>query len=234
MVTKDRQIKPDIIDIEESITNTKSFAKGINFYKLVWIFTIGAILGFIVESLFCIAMLGHLESRAGLIWGPFKPIYGFGAVLFTIVLYKIRHLNSFLIFLLTAVIGAVFEIVCSLFEEYVFGVSYWEYSDSFLNIDGRTNLFFAICWGILGLLFIKHIYPFISRIIRKIPNKVGIPLTWIIFVFLIIDITLTGCAIWRCVDRNYDIDPDNLFELFLDKHYPDEFMSALFPNMTIL
>lgn len=234
MVTNDKQVKLDILEIEESNINTESFAKGINFYKLVWIFTIGAVIGFVVESLFCITTLGHLESRTGLIWGPFKPIYGFGAVLFTIVLYKIRHLNSFLIFLLTAIIGAAFEIVCSLFEEYVFGVSYWEYSDSPLNIDGRTNLFYALCWGILGLLFIKHIYPFISMTISKIPNKVGIPLTWIIFVFLIIDITLTGCAIWRCVDRNYDIEPSNSFEVFLDKRYPDELMSALFPNMTIL
>lgn len=234
MITKKKPYTVKILDIEEPSPKEVSFANGINIYKLIWIFVIGAIFGFIVESLFCVATLGHLENRSGLIWGSFKPIYGFGAVVFTLLLYKIRHLNSFLIFLLSAIIGGAFEILCSLFEEYVFGVTYWEYSDSPFNIDGRTNLFYSLCWGVLGLLFIKHIYPFISRIIKKIPNKVGVPLTWIIFVFLIIDISISGCAIWRCVNRSHGIEPKNSFDTFLDTQYPDEFLQELYPTMTIL
>ena len=86
----------------------------------------------------------------------------------------------------------------------------------------------------MGLLFIKHIYPFISRIIKKIPNKVGVPLTWIIFAFLVIDISISGCAIWRCVNRSHGIDPKNSFDTFLDTQYPDELLQELYPTMTIL
>lgn len=234
MIAKKKPYSIETLDIEEPAVEEVSFANGINIYKLIFIFFIGAILGFIVESLFCIATLGHLENRSGLILGPFKPIYGFGAVLFTILLYKLRNSNSLLIFLLSAIIGGAFEIFCSLFEEYVFGVEYWEYSDSPFNIDGRTNLFYSLCWGILGLIFIKHIYPFISKIIEKIPNKFGVTLTWIIFAFLVIDISISGCAIFRYVNRVHGIEPKNFFDTFLDAQYPDEFLEKLYPTMTIL
>ena len=234
MKTKEKFEKPYIVSIDSAQQIDKSFAKGLNFYKIVWIFLIGAIIGFIAETLFAFVETGQLVSRAGLVFGPFKPIYGFGAVVFTLLLYKIRKKNIFILFLLSSFIGAVFEIICSLFEEYVFGVEYWQYKGSFLNIDGRTNLFYSVCWGILGALFIKFVYPLISDLVEKIPNNVGIFLTWVIFMFLVIDLTLTGAASWRCVDRNYDVDPGNCVDVFLDKHYDDDYLSKLFPNMTIL
>ena len=62
----------------------KKFAEGLCFDKLVWIFVIGCIIGFIVETLWCYVRWGKIESRKGLIYGPFTPIYGFGGVLLTL------------------------------------------------------------------------------------------------------------------------------------------------------
>ena len=67
--------------------NPYSFAHGLNFYKLVWIFTVGCLIGFAVETVWCYVQYGHFESRKGLIYGPFSPVYGFGAVLLTLALY---------------------------------------------------------------------------------------------------------------------------------------------------
>lgn len=212
----------------------KSFASGINFYKLMWIFVIGCVIGVIIETIWTLAGTGKIESRKGLIYGPFSPVYGFGAVLFTILLYRLRKHNSIVIFTLCALIGALFEYFCSWFQETALGTLSWEYSDSPLNLNGRTNLMYAICWGFLGLLYIKHIYPFCSRMIEKIPNKIGKWITWFLFFFMVFDIFISASAIKRATDRNYDIPATNQFAVFLDKHYPDEFLQKVYPNMEIV
>ena len=76
--------------------NPYSFAHGLNFYKLVWIFIIGCIIGFVVETIWCYVQYGHFESRKGLIYGPFSPVYGFGGVLLTLSLYRLRERNGLL------------------------------------------------------------------------------------------------------------------------------------------
>ena len=77
--------------IDSFKTNKKSFATGIGFYKLFWVFFIGCFVGVVIEVLFCIFVTEHrYESRQGLIYGPFNPVYGFGAVAMTLVLYLFR------------------------------------------------------------------------------------------------------------------------------------------------
>ena len=58
----------------------RSFAHGLNFYKLFWVFLIGCFLGVIIELIWCAVLYQKFESRAGLIYGPFNPVYGFGAL----------------------------------------------------------------------------------------------------------------------------------------------------------
>ena len=86
-----------------------SFAHGLNFYKLFFIFMIGCVVGYCIEMLWCYLRLGYFESRQGLIYGPFSPVYGIGAVIFTVVLYRFRHANGVVIFLASGIIGGVFD-----------------------------------------------------------------------------------------------------------------------------
>ena len=48
----------------------------ITIHHLFWYFLIFSILGLIIETLYCFATSGVIESRKGLIWGPFCPVYG--------------------------------------------------------------------------------------------------------------------------------------------------------------
>lgn len=222
-----------VIDINKP-TDNRSFAHGINFYKLVWIFIIGCVIGVIMETALCFAKTGTIESRQGLIYGPFSPVYGFGAVLFTVILYKIRNISSAFIFLISAIIGGLFEFICSWVEEVLFGAISWEYSNLPLNLYGRTNLLYSMYWGLLGMVFIKHIYPFMSRQIEKIPNKIGIILTWVFLIFMVFDIFISSCAVKRQSERDYGMPAKNAFEQFLDYEYPDEYLKNIYPNMIIL
>ena len=52
----------------------------IDYFTLFWIFVAGCVFGLVVETVFHAIVYGGYESRAGLVWGPFSPIYGTGAV----------------------------------------------------------------------------------------------------------------------------------------------------------
>ena len=214
--------------------NINSFAYGLNFYKLVWIFIIGCIIGFCVEMIWCYINNGYFESRKGLLYGPFSPVYGFGGVLLTVSLYRLRSTNSLLVFIVSAVIGAAFEYACSLFQEMAFGTVSWEYSDTPLNLGGRTNLQYAIFWGLLGMIFIKSTYPFLSNLIEKLPNRLGKWLTWVFLIFMVLNMLVSAVAVRRWTDRRMGHEADNSFTQFIDKLYPDDFMEKVYPNMTVV
>ena len=80
------------IDYRENITH--HFARGTNGYKLFIIFFVGSIAGFVAESIWCIMRHGYYESRQGLVYGPFSPIYGIGAVCLTAALYQYRNRSA--------------------------------------------------------------------------------------------------------------------------------------------
>ena len=214
--------------------NVNSFAYGLNFYKLAWVFIIGCFIGYCVEMLWSYAHDGYFESRQGVLYGPFSPVYGFGGVLLTVSLYRLRNTNGLLVFMASAVIGAAFEYACSLFQEVAFGTVSWEYSDTPLNLGGRTNLQYAVFWGILGMIFIKSTYPFLSKYIEKLPNRLGKWLTWIFVVFMVLNMAISSIAVRRWTDRRTGEAANNAFEQLVDTLYPDDFMEKVYPNMTVV
>lgn len=211
--------------------NPYSFAHGLNSYKLFWIFLSGSVIGFVVETLWCYARLGFFESRQGLLYGPFTPVYGLGALLFTIALYRFRHRNSWIIFFSSMVLGGALEYVCSFLQEKLFGTVSWEYSNSALNLHGRTNLTYSVFWGVLGLIFIKHTLPSLTRWIEKIPSQLGIILTRVLLVFMAINIVLSGMAVKRQSLRQEGVPAAGPISQWLDRNYTDEYLKQVYPNM---
>lgn len=218
---------------EKTIENKEDrpFAYGLCFSKLFWLFFIGSLFGTILETFYALIFDGHFEIRTGMVIGPFIPVYGGGAVLITLCLYKLYKLNNFLVFLASAFIGAAFEFLCSYFQEMILGTISWDYSDTPFNIDGRTNLAYAVVWGVLGLLWLRYIYPFISRLIEKIPKKAGNKLTIILFVIMTIGGILTSVSIARKTMRAKNIPPKTAIGAFCDKVFTDEYMDLVFPHM---
>lgn len=211
--------------------NPYSFAHGLNRYKQFWIFLSGCMIGYIVESLWCYVRLGHLESRQGLLYGPFTPVYGLGALLFTVALYRIRHRNSMIIFFCSMFLGGALEYVCSFLQEKLFGTISWEYSDSALNLHGRTNLTYSVFWGILGLIFIKHTLPSLTRWIEQIPSRAGVVLTRVLLIFMVVNIALSGMAVKRQSMRQDGIPASGPVTQWLDQQYTDDYLRKVYPNM---
>jgi uncharacterized membrane protein len=212
--------------------NKNSFE--LNFYKLFWIFFIGCFLGVFVETIWCLLIKHTIESRSGLIYGPFNPVYGFGALLITICLFKIRYKRNHLVFICSMVIGIVFEYMCSLFQEITFGTVSWEYSRTFLNLGGRTNLLYGVLWGILGLAWVKVLLPVILMYIERIPKRIGMILTSALFIFMFLNITLSGLAIYRQSQRYKGNPATNSLTRFIDKKYTDAYLKRIYPNMILV
>ena len=93
---------------------------------------------------------------------------------------------------------------------------------------------FMFFWGVLAVLWIKGLYPWLSRQIEKIPRRWGVPLSWVLAVLLAVDCAISGLAVARQADRHQGIAPRNTVEEFLDEHYDDELLKIIYPNMIIV
>lgn len=206
------------------------FAQGMTFYKLFWVFFIGCFAGVVLETIYCLIQRGHYESRVGLIYGPFNLVYGIGALCLSGALYQFRNRGRVFSFVGGFVVGSVVEYACSWFQEVCFGSTSWDYSNMPYNLNGRICLLYSIFWGILGIFWIKDIYPRMAKWILKIPNKVGKSLTWVLLVFMVFNSVMTLFTSLRWTARREGVEPRNAFEAYLDEHYPDERMQKIFAN----
>ncbi len=214
-----------------SSNEEKPFAFGICFTKLFYLFVIGSFLGTIFETVWALFAEGHFELRVGMVYGPFIPVYGGGACFLTIALYKLYKLSDTLIFLISAVVGAGFEYFCSWFQETMFGTVSWDYSDTPFNLDGRTNLMYALIWGLLGLVWVRYLYPLAAKLIEKIPKRTGVIITAFLLLFMIYNSAISIYATQRWTNRSDGVPAQNRFEEYLDRSFDDKRMEMLFPHM---
>lgn len=197
---------------------------------IFWLFVIGSIIGYIFEMIVVLFQKGHFESRQGLIYGPFTPVYGIGIVIYYLILKNINTENKTKIFLITMILGGITEYVCSFVQEKVFGTISWDYSNLIFNINGRTSLLHCTYWGIGGILYITYICPIIERLRKVLYENNKRFITIIVSVFIIFDISLSCIAANRQTQRRNNILPESKLDLFLDKYYSDEYMNKIYTN----
>lgn len=209
------------------------FAKGLCFDKLVWLFFVSALVGDWIETLFVWTTTGEFMSRSSLLYGTFSIVWGLGGAIGTGLLYSLRNKNDRYIFIGGFLIGGAYEYSCSVFTEVVFGTVFWDYSNIPFNLNGRVNLLYCFFWGIIAIVWIKLLYPVVSKIIGKIPVVAGKIVTYLIVVTMVLDMLVSGLAISRFVHRNAKINGDYAIEKFLDYTYPDKLIEQIYPNMKI-
>lgn len=209
------------------------FAEGCSFYKLVSLFFIGAFLGDIVETIFCLITSGVLMSRSSVVYGPFSIVWGLACGLLTAVLYKYKDKSDRYIFVFGTVLGGAYEYICSVFTELVFGTVFWDYSDFAFNLGGRINLLYCFFWGIAAVVWMKGIYPKISGWIEKIPMRPGKIICNCMIVFMLVNILVSGIALGRYSERQTGTAKASAVGTFFDEHFPDERMERIYPNAKI-
>ncbi|WP_417353596.1 putative ABC transporter permease [Gordonibacter pamelaeae] len=225
-------------DAEDGTLGRDETGKGfiaLNFFNLFWIFTVCCVLGLIIETVYHFVVVdpGHYQDRAGLLFGPFSPIYGFGAVLMTVALNRFHDKNVVLIFLVSAVIGGAFEYLTSWFMQFAFGIVAWDYSGTFLSIDGRTNGMFMAMWGVLGVVWIKLCLPWMLKLVNLIPWNWRYAVTTVCAALMIVDGAMTLLSLDCWYQRMAGKPAETAMAQFFDRNFDNEYMQERFQSMSI-
>ena len=209
------------------------FARGCGFFKLASLFILGAFLGDIVETVFCLATTGRLMSRSSLVFGPFSIVWGLACALLTWILYRYRDKSDRYIFVFGTILGGAYEYVCSVFTEMVFGTVFWDYSEIPFNLGGRINLLYCFFWGIAAVVWMKGVYPFLSRQIEKLPARAGRAVCSILLVLLAADMLISALALARYSERQTGSPEQTAVGQILDEYFPDEFIEKRYENLKL-
>ena len=209
----------------------------LDFFNLFWIFMVGCVVGLIVEIIYHMVIVepGVYQDRAGLLWGPFSPIYGIGGVLMTMALNRFKDRNIIFIFIVCTIIGGAFEYFVSWFMEVSFGATAWDYSNEFLGdlFGGRTCLLFASMFGFLGTVWIKLLLPIFLKLFNTIPWKWRYSVTTVCAILMLINCVMTLQALDNWGARKAGHVPAPGIEQFYAEHFNDEYMAKRFQSMTI-
>ena len=153
--------------------------------SLIAYFIIYSFLGWVLESVFK-TVIAKKPINSGFLYGPFCPIYGFGALIMLIFLKRFSN-NIILLFIIGFFVLSVWEYIVGLLLEKAFKTKYWDYSKNKFNINGRVCLLNSCYWGILAVIFTKLIHPPVQNIVNNIPKELLMYANTILFAIIIID-----------------------------------------------
>ena len=250
----ERQLQRKLRDMETeeaAEAGTLGRAKGdrgfieLDFFNLFWVFVVCCVLGLVIETVYHMVVVdpGVYQDRAGMLYGPFSPIYGFGAVLMTVALNRFYRANPIIIFLVSAVIGGLFEAAVSWFMQVGFGAVAWDYSGSTilglfpdpiaLLFGGRTSTLFMCMWGALGFVWIKVCLPWLLKLINLIPWQARYSVTALCAALMLVNGVMTLQSLECWYQRESGLPPSSPVEEFYAEHYDDAYMAHRFQSMTI-
>ncbi len=202
-----------------------------SFYHFVVIFTFASVLGLVLETLWWLVTEGALQHRYGMVWGPFSPLYGIGAVLLTACLWKIRKRPVWVIFLFSMVLGSLLEQLVGMTLEHVFGMISWTYESYPDAITKFVCLRMSLMWGMLGCVWAYSIMPEIVFLLGTPKEPARTVLAVVLTAFLVADAAMTIAVSLRKTARDEGVPATNALDQFIDRHYDDAFMEERFENV---
>lgn len=199
----------------------------------MWIFTLCSFVGLVAETIVSYPIDGMWKDRAGMVWGPFSPIYGVGGVLMTISLRRVASMRLGVLFGTAALVGAGFEYVAGWFWQAAFGIVAWDYSDQPFNLGGHTCLGIAIVWGLAGVAWMKIGLPVALHTSDAFPHAWRRPVAWALVAFFVADAAVTMVAFDCWMGRLAGKAPDGAVQQFFAQWFGNDFMNARFQTMSL-
>ncbi len=155
-------------------------------------FLIYSILGYLFETATAFVMKSGFKS--GILYGPWTPVYGIGAIITLIIseyFFKNLHLKiwqeTIIVFIIITLVLTFIEWLGGIGTEFLFKKSFWDYSKDPTSIGKYISIRMSIIWGIGAIIFIYFLNPMLKNFIGKIPNV----FTYTLLVLFVIDYIIT-------------------------------------------
>ncbi len=198
--------------------------------KYFALFIIYSFIGWLMEVTLTIIKDKKIINRGFLI-GPYCPIYGTGCLLLITLLNKYKN-DIVILFIMSIVICSILEYTTSYVMEKLFKARWWDYSRFKFNINGRICAETMIPFGLLGVLVVYYINPFLLKIINT--NTILFTITAIIF---IADVSASFGIITSLKSTINDITKDSteeitkrVREIIKQRSYFHQRLIKAFPN----
>ncbi len=159
-------------------------------FKLMLIYVIAGIIGFIYETI-CVYINDGVFYKRGTTFGPWIPIYGFGCLLIYLLTVRFRK-KPWLVFLISALSCGALELATGFVLDKVFHVRLWDYSLVILNwgnLNGYICVRSVVTWGLFALILIYAILPPVEKFQDKHPKAFKI-VAVSLFSLFVLDIIL--------------------------------------------
>lgn len=141
-------------------------------------------LEYIIFSFFCVSISAwfleivySLITRnkfvlPGTLTGPWCPVYG--TTFLVVLLLMNKKDNCIYNFIKIFLIATFIEYSASFISGEIFNNVIWDYSNRFININGRVCLEMSLIFGILGYIMMYTIEPWLRRKYIYLGNKIKI------------------------------------------------------------
>ena len=161
-------------------------------------FMMYAVIGWLYEVFLEVIVYKWGFSNRGVLFGPYLPVYGFGAIIFILLFYRLsknkqtkidKYTTPSLIFIGCAAAATALELATSYILEYLTGSWPWQtYSSYNINFQGRIALSPSIRFGLGGILFIYLFQPIFEKIIDRLSKKTVIIISNVVFTIIVLDL----------------------------------------------
>lgn len=165
----------------------KRDGRGAYFLELAMSFFVMSLVGWLWEVGIHLLGGGGFVNR-GMLHGPWLPIYGLGSVMI-LALPRGLQKKPLLEFLVIVVLCGCMEYFASwLLEQLCDGRKWWDYSDYFLNLNGRICVEGLLAFGLGGMAMVYIFAPFLDRVFRCIPRRGMIAVCAVLVALFCIDL----------------------------------------------
>ena len=184
-----------ILNIGIDFTNKKK----IEIVRDIFIFFIVyCIIGWIFEELVFLVE-DHILYNRGFLFGPWLPIYGFGGIIITALFFKTKNkqvkigkinIRPLIMYFEACIIATAVELIATYIIDFIGGnfKTLWDYSQNFMNFQGRIALIPDAKFGVIALLAIYGVQPILKKIIETKKQKMLNVFVVIIAILFAIDL----------------------------------------------